>query len=304
MRILITGVNGFVGAHLSNLLRKAGDDVWGLSADVAGAGWSGGGEGEKARIARVDILDQKNLTEFVNSCDPRVIIHLAGLSHVGASWKQPGAYYNVNFVGTSNVLAAAAERKVIFASSSEVYGVVAAEDQPLREDRTLDPRSPYAITKACAEAIALDRGAVVVRSFNAIGPGQAPSFAMPSFALQLARIAAGSEPPVLSVGNLAPRRDFLHVEDIVRGYETVMHSGERAQIYNLASGEATSIASAVEMLIEVSGIEAEVEVDPGRERQVDIPLLCGDSSRLQRLGWKPRRNLREAVADLWATVVA
>ena len=153
-----------------------------------------------------------------------MIVHLAGLSHVGESWKRPGDYLRVNFEGTLNLLSAARGRRLIFASSAEVYGAVPAAEQPLVEDRPLAPRSPYAMTKACAERMVLDRGGIVVRSFNAIGSGQAPTFALPSFAAQLAAIRRGESEPVLRVGDLSPRRDFVHVLDVVEGAPTLAFS--------------------------------------------------------------------------------
>ncbi len=295
MRVLITGITGFIGVYLARRLAAAGDEVSGLSTDpiteIPGTG---------AEIfPNVDILDLDALKEVLDRSRAEAIVHLAGLSHVGESWKRPGDYLRVNFVGVRNLLRAAAGRRVLFASSSEVYGKVPEEEQPIREDRPLDPRSPYAMTKACAEQLALDAGAIVVRSFNAVGAGQTRQFALPSFAAQLAAVERGAAEPVLHVGDLSPRRDFLHAVDVAGGYQALIGRGEPGKVYNLASGEAVSIGEALDRLRAISGVEAAVERDEARVRPIDLPLLCGDAGRLERLGWKPEHGLDDALEDLW-----
>jgi GDP-4-dehydro-6-deoxy-D-mannose reductase len=213
-----------------------------------------------------------------------------------------GEYFRVNVLGTENLLNAAAGRRVVVASSAEVYGAVPAERQPIREEEPVDPRSPYAMTKAAAERLAYAHGAVVVRSFNLVGPGQAPSFALPTFAAQLAAISRGEQEPVLKVGNLSARRDFLHVDDGAAALRLLAETGEPGGTYNLASGQAVAIAEALDRLQAVSGVTARVETDPERMRPADLPLLLGDNRRLTALGWAPERGLDQALADLWASV--
>jgi len=295
MHVLITGITGFIGVYLARRLTAAGHRVSGLSSDPITRL-----PGTRAEIfPRVDILDAAALEGVIARCDPQVIVHLAGLSHVGESWQRPGDYLRINFGGTRNVLRAAASRPVILASSSEVYGQVPEREQPIREDRPLDPRSPYAMTKACAEQLALDAGALVVRSFNAVGAGQARRFALPSFAAQLAAIEQGEREPVIKVGDLGPRRDFLHVDDVAGGYLALIERFAGGQVYNLASGQHFSIGEALERLRAISGVAAEVRRDESRVRPVDLPLLCGDPRRLRELGWRPERGLDDALRDLW-----
>jgi GDP-4-dehydro-6-deoxy-D-mannose reductase len=295
MRVLITGITGFIGVHLARSFAGSGDRVSGLSSDpptrIPGL--------DAEIFPRVDICHAEDLADVIRRSAPEVIVHLAGLSHVGESWNRPGDYLRINFGGTRNLLRAAAGRRVIFASSSEVYGRVPEEEQPIAEDRPLDPRSPYAMTKACAERLALDAGAIVVRSFNALGAGQSKSFALPSFAAQLAAIAQGRSQPVLKVGDLSPRRDFLHAADVASGYRMLIDRGEGGEVYNLASGEAHSIGEVLDRLLAVSGVTAALERDESRIRPIDLPLLAGDSGRLRRLGWRPEHTLDDALEDLW-----
>lgn len=296
--VLITGITGFVGTVMARRLAAAGMRVSGLTADevvpIEGV--------EEGGVVHLDILDLAALEEEIARADPRVVVHLAGLAHVGESWQRPGDYYRVNFRGTRNVLKAAGRRRVLFASSAEVYGKVPESEQPIDEERPLDPRSPYAMTKACAEDVARERGAIVVRSFNCIGPGQAPRFALPSFARQLAAIERGEQDPVIRVGDLSPKRDFLHVEDAAAGYQVLMERGEPGRAYNLASGVAVEIGEALDRLRQVSGVEARVERDEARVRPVDLPMLCGSTARTEGLGWRREHDLDAALGDLWRAV--
>ena len=293
MRILITGHSGFVGRHLAAHLQDAGAEVFGLSSDGAEAGG--------IEAYGVDLLDRVAIGEAMAHCEPDAVVHLAGLSHVGESWKVPGEYLRVNFGGSWNMLRAARERscRFVFASSAEVYGVVPESEQPIGEERPLDPRSPYAMTKACAETLARDHGAILVRSFNVVGPGQSRQFALPSFAHQLASIARGEREAVLKVGDLSPRRDFLHIADAVEGYRVVLERGEPGRVYNLAGGQPISIREALERLMAISGVEAEIQPAPERMRPVDMPLLCGRNQALRDLGWAPQHTVDDALEALW-----
>lgn len=299
MRVAITGITGFLGRHLSASLRAAGDEVVGFADEPSAV--------EGVEVAGVDLLDAPAITAWVEQAAPDAIVHLAGLSHVGASFDRPGDYHRINLVGTRNVLRAATAGgrtpRLLFASSAEVYGCVPEAEQPIAESRRLEPRSPYAMTKAAAEVLALDAGAVVTRSFNIIGPGQAPSFALPSFARQLAAIRRGESEPVVRVGDLSPRRDFTHVADAVEAYRLLISAGASGQVYNVARGRAVSIAHALERLCAIAGVEVEVRRDPSRVRPVDVPMLCGDPARLEAAGWRPRYGFEAALNDLWLEVV-
>ncbi len=285
-------MSGFVGRRLALLLSDRGHSVCGSFVGEAPTSL-------QVEAWEVDLLHGERLAEVVREANPEVVIHLGGLSHVGASWQQMAEYFQVNVLGTEKLLAAARGCRVVVASSAEVYGKVPEAEQPIAEDRGVAPRNPYAMTKAASERLALGSGAIVVRSFNAIGPGQAESFALPAFTRQLAAIEAGQQEPVLKVGNLEARRDFLHIDDVAEGYALLVEKGEAGSVYNLASGKAHSIAEAVGRLVALSGLDVRLQEDPERVRPVDMPLLCGDAQRLRDLGWSPQRNLEVALLDLW-----
>lgn len=299
MDLFITGISGFVGARLARLQRSRGEAASGIyvadrpAPEVLG---------DVERCWEVDLLDRPALGAALDRAAPDAVVHLGALSHVGTSWRRMGDYFRVNVLGTENLLAEAAARgplPVVFASSAEVYGAVPEEEQPITEERLPAPASPYALTKAAAERLALSRGAVVVRSFNLVGAGQAATFALPSFARQLAAIERGEREAVIQVGNLAARRDFVAVADGLEAYRLLAGKGRPGEVYNLASGTAVSIREALERLMAISGVAAEIAVDEERMRPVDVPLLRGDAGKLRALGWRPAHTLDDALGELW-----
>lgn len=294
MHVLITGIGGFIGPRLARNLLEHGHRVSGTWLENTPPP-----NVEGADLYHADLMDRNSLDRVFEAAKPDAVVHLAGLSSVGDSWNRPGEYFQVNVLGTENLLEAAGDCRIVFASSAEVYGPVPAEEQPIHEERLPDPRSPYALTKAAAERLALARGAVVARSFNLVGPGQAPGFVLPSFAGQLSAISRG-EQTALKVGNLTARRDFVHVEDGAEAFRVLVESGRPGRIYNIAGGQALSVAEVLDRLCAVAGLKPPVEEDPERMRPVDVPLLLGDNGGLRKLGWEPRRTLDDALSDLWA----
>lgn len=295
MHVLITGVGGFIGRRLAASLVARQDRVTGTFLEAT-APLPG------VALEQLDLLDARRARELIAAAAPDVVVHLAGLSHVGESWTRLADYFQANVLGTEHVLDAAATRRVVFASSAEVYGAVPAAEQPIVESRPPRPGSPYAVTKAAAERIALRGGAVVARCFNLVGPGQSERFALPAFATQLAAIAEGRAEPELRVGNLEARRDFVHVDDACAALALLAERGTPGEVYNVATGTAWRIADALDRLRAVSGVETVVRTDPDRLRPADLPLLRGDASRLRALGWVPARSLEEALTDLWESL--
>ncbi|MEO8197818.1 MAG: GDP-mannose 4,6-dehydratase [Thermoanaerobaculia bacterium] len=292
LRILVTGATGFVGRRLAGRLAARGHRVGAVAIDQHELPFA-------ADRFAVDVRDAEALAATVGRFAPDRIVHLAALSHVGESWRRIPEYFAINVLGVEHILAAARGCQVLFMSSAEVYGLVPDEAQPICELRPLAPRNPYALTKASAERLALAAGATVVRSFNLIGAGQAPSFALPSFAAQLAAIERGA-PPVLSVGNLSARRDFLHIEDAVAALVLLAENPQPGTVLNLASGVDHSIAELLERLIVLSGLEVRCAEDPEKLRPVDVPRLCGDASRLRALRWEPEHGVEAALAELFS----
>ena len=252
----------------------------------------------------LEVTSEGSVAAAMDAARPQAVFHLAGQASVGESFNDPLGTWDVNATGTLRVACALPEgARLLLVSSAEAYGVIPEHQQPISEDRPLRPTNPYASSKAAAEMAALTAGSrgvevVVARSFNHTGPGQDVRFALPSFARQLAAIRAGEAEPLLRVGNLSARRDMLDVRDVVRAYVRLVEAGEPGGVYNVCSGQARSMAEAVDELVDLSGTRARVEVDPARVRPVDVPLLLGDNARLRALGWTPAVSFRQTLSDL------
>jgi GDP-4-dehydro-6-deoxy-D-mannose reductase len=299
-RALVTGGNGFVGKHLCEALRARGYEVVvaGRSADGSGVDFP------------LDLADFENVRGVVEAARPDVVLHLAAQAFVPAATRDPLHTYETNVLGTARLYEALRQSgqrpRVLFISSAEVYGARDAGAYPLRETLAPHPMTPYAASKAAGEAIALASErtyaipSVVTRAFNHIGPGQDGQFAVPSFALQLAAIAAGA-PAVLKVGNLQAQRDFLDVRDVVQAYIGLIERGQPGEIYNVCSGRAVSLQEILRRLIAIAHVALEVRDDPERLRQSDVPLSYGDPSKLHdATGWVPTHTLDESLRDVYA----
>ena len=291
MRALITGGKGFVGHWLAEHLASRGDDV--AICDI-----------------ETDVADQDALDPVVAAAAPDAVYHLAALTHVGESWEVPAEVLRVNVLGTAAVLAAARRLAnaptVLVVSSAEVYGIVAEGDLPLTEAQPLSPVTPYAASKAAAEQVALQawRGygqpVVVVRPFNHVGPGQAPTFAVSALARRIVEARRAGQ-PTLPVGSLTTRRDFTDVRDVVRAYRLLIEGGEPGTVYNVCSGHDVAVAEVAARLLSLAGTELELVTDPALVRPVDVPVLRGDPGKLEGVtGWKPEIPLDDTLADVLA----
>jgi len=208
MRVLVTGASGFVGQRLLPRLEREGCTV-------------------TAHDREVDVTDPEAVSGALKAARPDAIIHLAALSSVADSVRDPSATYRVNYVGTRVLLEAierhAADARLLLVGSGDAYAPTLPADPPRRESAPLCPRSPYARSKAAAEqlaGLAAERGLDVlrIRAFNHTGAGQDRRFVAPDFASQIAAIAAGRRDPEMRVGNLDSIRDFMHVDDVVDAY--------------------------------------------------------------------------------------
>ena len=303
MRVLVTGATGFVGRHLLDALRAAGHEPVAVGGPLDGPPAVG-----------LNIVDAQAVRRVVDAAAPEAIVHLAGQAFVPQSVADPLGTLAVNAGGTANVLEAArayrdrvgAPLRVLLISSAEVYGVQRPERMPLDENAVIRPANAYAASKAAAEAYALawhrsyDLDCVIARPFNHIGPGQDPRFVVPSFAHQLAQIAAGA-PPVMLVGNLEPQRDFLDVRDVVAAYVLLLANGRAGEVYNICSGHPVAIREVLRQLITIAGVAVEVRDDPERVRSSDLPILSGDATKLRAAtGWAPQYALATSLRDIYA----
>jgi GDP-4-dehydro-6-deoxy-D-mannose reductase len=299
MRALVTGGSGFVGTHLSRLLRERGGEVV-----VAGRAH----DREPVDVV-LELDDAASVRRAVDTAAPDIVFHLAAQAFVPESIADPLRTYDVNALGTARLFEALRDRpappRVVLASSAEVYGSRERADYPLHETLAPRPATPYAASKVAAEAVALAAWrtygvpVVLARAFNHIGPGQDPRFAIPAFALQLARVAAGG-PPLVKVGNLDTLRDFLDVRDVVAAYAALAERGRAGEVYNVCSGTPVSLKEMLRRLIMIAGVAVEVRDDPERMRQSDVPTSYGDPGKLRAdTGWETQISLDAALRDVY-----
>ena len=302
----MTGATGFVGNHLIDLLRKTGAEFFGICfpEDPLPGMYPPGFHMRKA-----DVRYEKEIEESVMLSKPDYIFHLAAVSNVGQSWKKRKETFEVNIMGTLYLLEAvrkhASKARVLFISSSDVYGLVAPRSKPLTEVTPVRPVSPYGFTKMSGENLCrfysetegLD--IIIARSFPHTGPGQSPDFVCSDWASQIARIEKELCPPVIKVGNIDVERDFMDVRDVVKAYFSLAAKGRAGHIYNVSSGKAISLKKVLDTLLGHSAVKIDIKKDESKLRKVDIPVLVGDNRKIRdEISWTPEVPMRQTLLDL------
>ena len=302
MKALIIGGAGFVGGYLIRELDSAGQEVFATcleNENISG----------NCSVRTLNILDADAVSEVIGEIKPDVIYHLAAQSSVSLSWKKPQLTADINVIGTINVLEAVknCEKKnirLILIGSGEEYGFIRKDACPLTEEEPLNPGNIYAATKACqgmlgeiyARAYKMD--IIMVRAFNHSGPQQLPMFVISDFCRQIALIEKGDSPAVMSVGNLAAKRDFTDVRDVVRAYRLLGEKGVSGRTYNVGRGKAVEIQYILDTALSFSQKEIEVKQDPARMRASDIPVIEPDVSRISGdTGWKAEISMEKTIED-------
>ena len=305
-RVLVTGAAGFAGSHLVERLVRSGVSV---VAWHRPGGRTPGHDLRNLPIVRwegIDLLDRCAVTGAITDADPEGIFHLAGLADASGSWRNMASTLEANVLGTHYLLDAVRRTgrrtRVLVTSSALVYQ---PSMQPHAEDHPLAPASPYGVSKLAQEMLALRAtrderiAVVVVRPFNHIGPRQSPLYASASFAQQIARIEAGSAPPVLRVGNLESVRDLTDVRDTVRAYELLLAGAETGRSYNVASGRPVTAREVLDSLLRIAAIDVHIQIDETRLRPHDHPVLVGDPTRVHdEVGWSAEIPLHQTLTDL------
>lgn len=262
----------------------------------------------RIKIDHFDITDAKACRRFLVKACPDYVFHLAAVASVKQSFATPDKTFQINTIGTHNLFEAVRGqkqlKKLLFASSSDVYGPVKPKELPLTPHRPLNPISPYAQSKAAAEYLAniyvenYDLPIVIVRSFNHSGPRQSPDFVVAALAQRVAMAERTNRKKVIKVGNLAARRDMSDVRDIVRGYRLLAEKGKIGRTYQLCSGKAYRIGDLLKRLISFSSVPIIVKPDPKLFREADIPVLRGSfSATTKDTGWKPAIRIETTLED-------
>ncbi|UQS13491.1 GDP-mannose 4,6-dehydratase [Pseudomonas sp. HS6] len=286
--LFVTGLSGFVGQHIQSRLQ--GEDApWELLPAASA----------------YDLTQPESLADLWPKL-PDAVIHLAGQTFVPEAFRDPARTFDINLLGTLNLLQALKARgfegPFLYVSSGDVYGQVGESALPITEQQPPCPRNPYAVSKLSAEFLCLQWGlsedwpVLVARPFNHIGTGQKDSFVIASAARQINRIKQGLQAPQLEVGDIDVTRDFLDVDDVVSAYFALLEKGTPGQVYNICSGHEQSIRSLIEQMGDLAEVELQLVQDPARMRRADQRRVCGSHQRLaQTTGWTPQISIQQSL---------
>ncbi len=299
---LVTGANGFIGSHLTELLLSEGYRVRALNQynSFNDWGWLEGIRHQNLEVVSGDVRDPAFCREITRGCD--TVFHLAALIAIHYSNSAPDSYVDTNVKGTLNMCQAAKDcgvRRIIVTSTSEVYGT--ALSVPIAESHPKQPQSPYSATKIGADAIALSfynafaLPVTVARPFNTYGPRQSARAIIPTI---ISQIASGMRE--IKVGDLSPTRDFNFVHDTCRGFLALARAENvDGREINIATGTEVSMRETLEMIAELMGADVRYVVDPQRLRPKgsEVMRLCGDNTLITSLTpWRPEVSLREGLS--------
>lgn len=310
MKILITGITGFVGSHLAEYIVNLKEDhkIYGICrwrsprdnlADIY----------DKVTLIEADLFDLSSLMRHIKAIKPDIIFHLAAQSYVLTSFNSPIQTLFTNVIGTTNLLEAVRIPKldpvIHIASSSEVYGRVSKEDVPIKETCPFRPASPYAVSKVAEDMLGLQYWlsykirTIRTRMFTHTGPKRGDVFAMSFFAKQIAAAELKLKDPVVYVGNLKSVRTFCDVRDAVRAYWIMVNKCKPGEVYNIGGKQIMTIGEALDILLSFSKIKFEIKVDPRLLRPSDVTLQipCIDKFR-KETGWEPMIPLEDTLRSL------
>lgn len=298
-RIIITGINGFVGHHLASRLKNSGVNIVGIGHDPSVS--------ESLKDIVETYYSQDLVEAWPDTGEVDGVIHLAGLAAVGPSFDAPQRYINMNSAMVTNMCEYYLKQKkrprILLVSSGAIYD--SNQQLPINEDGRVNFGSPYAVSKVLNENQAKyyrNRGldCVIARPFNHIGPGQAKGFILPDFYERISEVTTHT----IKVGNIDTKRDYTDVRDIVNAYVLLISASElKSDVYNICSSKSLSGWEILNKLKkELNRPEIEFEIDPSLVRPTDIVEITGDSSRIRgELGWQPIISIDQTIADFVAS---
>lgn len=307
-KALITGITGFAGSHLAELLLRENFEVYGTTRPRSRTDNIDSIKNQ-LNLCDADMMDSHNLYSVIVKIKPDYIFHLAAQSFVQTSWASPATTMEMNILGSVHLFEAIRRAEidpvVQIACSSEEYGLVYPNETPIKETNPLRPQSPYAVSKVAMDYLGYQyhqsykMKIIRTRGFNHTGPRRGEVFVTSSFAKQIAEIEKGKKEPVLEVGNLEAQRDWTDVRDMVRAYLLAVQKGEPGEVYNLCSQKAVKVKEMLDLLLKFSKVKVKIQEDPARLRPSDVPILLGDCTKfMAKTGWKPEIPFEKTMEDL------
>ncbi|MCL4418672.1 GDP-mannose 4,6-dehydratase [Patescibacteria group bacterium] len=302
-KILITGISGFVGSHLADYVLKKNVRVYGIKRWHLSKLRNIRHILDKIQLLDTDLTDPIGITKIIKKLKPDWIFHLAAMSFVSPSWDHPTHYMNVNYNGTVNLLEAVRQARlptrILLAGSAEEYGEVDEKDIPIVDKTLLQPVNPYAVSKIAQDLIGFvfyksyGLNVIRTRAFNHEGPRRDNVFGISWYAYQIARIEKNLQGPVIRTGLRGDRRNFMHVEDLVKAYWLAMEKCVPGKLYLIGADEKDHVYTfdqALDKLIKMSTFKGKIKkiIDSEFVRPTGVPRLIADSKEFRKLtGWKP-----------------
>jgi len=336
MRVLVTGITGFVGSHMVDYLLNKIPNI----QIYATRRWRSKEENikhlfgnDKVVFEECDLLDRGSLSRIIDISKPDIVYHFAAQSFPETSFLTPATTLTTNIIGTTNLmeeLRIAKQRNIcnptiVSVSSSEVYGNPNEDEVPITEENCIRAANPYSISKVGHDlmsqyyAKAYDMKVIITRMFSHEGARRGKRFALSSFAHQIVEAEKKKDfpkdfPPSFPIypvkhGNLDSVRTYNHIEDAVEAYWLAVDSCDYGEVYNIGGDYTCTVGEALDMLISKS-IQPKAfikQLDKDRVRPTDITLQIPSSDKFrEKTGWKPTKGLEEICEDLlnyWRSVL-
>ena len=318
MKVLITGITGFVGSHMADYLLKNVPDV-----EIFGMRrWRSRFENvshlyqlDNVTFLEGDLSDRSSISKILYEVEPDVVYHFAAQSFPESSFKTPTYTLNTNVIGTTNLLEElrlAQDRiklspVIVSVSSSEVYGNPEPDEVPIKETNPIRAANPYSISKVGHDLMsqyyyqAFNLKMIITRMFSHEGKRRGKIFALSSFAYQVVQNEKGLGDYTIKHGNLDSVRTYNHIDDAVHAYWLAVDKCDYGEVYNIGGDYTCTVGDALDMLISRSTVKDKLKkvLDPDRVRPTDITLQIPDSTKFrEKTGWKPTKGLEEICDDL------
>ncbi len=318
MRVLITGITGFVGSHMTDYLLGNVKDV----EIYATRRWRSKENNikhlfgdDRVIFEECDLLDRGSLSRIIEISQPDIVYHFAAQSFPESSFLTPTTTLMTNVIGTTNLmeeLRIARDRSyidptIVSVASSEVYGMpLEGDDIPIKETNPIRAANPYSISKVGHDLMsqyyykAYKMKIIITRMFSHEGSRRGKRFALSSFAHQIVQNEKGNGDGYIRHGNLDSTRTYNHIDDAVEAYWLVANKCDYGEVYNIGGDETLTVGHALDLLISKSTLSnLEKKIDQSRIRPTDITLQIPSSEKFRKkTGWKPKKGLNEICDDL------